>query len=63
MISLVLTIIVVGVLLWLATTYIPMNPTIKQILVAVVIIGLVLYILNDFGVFAYIDKPLPRLHK
>jgi hypothetical protein len=61
MISLVITIIVVGVLLWLATTYIPMDATIKKILVAVVVIGLVLYILQAFGVFSYVDTPMPRL--
>lgn len=43
-------IIVVGVLLWLATTYIPMQPAIKRILVAVVVIVLVVWLLNVFGV-------------
>jgi hypothetical protein len=44
-------IVVVGVLLWLATTYIPMEPTIKKILIAVVVIALVLWLLQLFGLF------------
>ncbi len=46
--QLAIVIIVVGVLLWLATTFIPMEAHIKQILVAVVVIGLVLWILSLF---------------
>jgi hypothetical protein len=51
MIHIVILIIVVGLLLWLATTYIPMDPNIKKILVAVVVICLVLWLLNVFGIF------------
>jgi len=47
----VVTLIVIGVLLWLVTTYIPMEPTIKRILVAVVIIAVVLWLLQLFGLF------------
>jgi hypothetical protein len=48
MVGIVITIIVVGVLLWLAETFIPMNATIKKLLVAVVVILLVLWILSQF---------------
>jgi len=48
-ISLVITLIVVGVLLWLVNTYIPMDGKIKQILNAVVIIAVVLWLLSAFG--------------
>ncbi len=47
--SLVITLIVVGVLLWLVNTYIPMDGKIKQILNAVVIIAVVLWLLSAFG--------------
>jgi hypothetical protein len=50
-----LTIIVVGVLLWLVTTYIPMEPRLKQILVAVVIIAVVLWLLKAFGLLAWLE--------
>jgi predicted membrane protein len=45
LISLVLTLIVVGVLLWLVNNYIPMDSKIKKILNAVVV-----WLLYAFGV-------------
>jgi len=51
MLHVVILLIVIGLLLWLATTYIPMDPAIKKILVAVVVIGTVLWILQVFGIF------------
>ena len=50
LISLVVTLIVVGVLLWLVNTYIPMDGKIKQILNAVVVICVVIWLLYAFGV-------------
>ena len=46
----VIVLIVVGVLLWLINRYIPMQSTIKSILNAVVVIVLVLWLLQAFGV-------------
>ena len=53
LISVVLTLIVVGVLLWLINTYIPMQGTIKSILNAVVVIAVVLWLLYAFGVLGH----------
>ena len=50
LIALVITLIVVGVLLWLVNTYIPMDAKIKKILNIVVVIAVVLWLLNAFGV-------------
>jgi len=50
LISLVIVLVVVGVILWLINSYIPMQPTIKKILNAVVIIVVVLWLLSAFGV-------------
>ena len=50
LINVVLTLIVVGVVLWLINTYIPMQGTIKKILNIVVIIVVVLWLLYGFGV-------------
>ena len=50
LVSLVVTLIVVGVLLWLVNTYIPMDTKIKNILNIVVVIAVVLWLLNVFGV-------------
>jgi hypothetical protein len=49
-VSIVVTLIVVGVLLWLINTYIPMDGKIKQILNVVVVIAVVLWLLSAFGV-------------
>ena len=47
--QILLTVIVVGVLLWLVNNYIPMAGSIKSILNAVVVIGMVVWLLNVFG--------------
>lgn len=48
LINLVVVLIVVGVLLWLVNTYIPMDATIKKIINVVVIVATVLWILALF---------------
>jgi len=53
-----MVLIVVGVLLWLVNTYVPMQGTIKSILNAVVVIGVVLWLLNIFGLF----HSMSRIH-
>lgn len=50
LISLVLTLIVVGVLLWLINTYIPMDGKIRKILNIVVVVAVVLWLLSAFGI-------------
>lgn len=50
MIELVLTLALVGFLLWLITTYIPMAPPIKNIITVVVVVCIILWLLNYFGV-------------
>ena len=49
LVSVVITLIVVGVLLWLVNSYIPMDAKIKQILNIVVVIAVVLWVLRAFG--------------
>jgi hypothetical protein len=62
LIGLVVTLIVVGVLLWLVNAYIPMDAKIKNILNVVVIIAVVLWLLSAFGVFTSLhDVQVPRL--
>ena len=51
LIQVLIALIVVGVLLWLVNTYIPMQSAIKSILNAVVVIVVVLWLLNVFGLF------------
>jgi hypothetical protein len=54
LLNVVLTLIVVGVLLWLVNSYIPMQGAIKGILNLVVVIAVVLWIVNIFGLQHYI---------
>jgi hypothetical protein len=51
LVQILLVLIVVGVLLWLINSFIPMQSTIKGILNAVVVIVVVLWLLNVFGLF------------
>ena len=46
----------VGVLLWLVNTYIPMDPKIKSILNAVVVIAVVIYLLQVFGLLGTLEN-------
>lgn len=55
LLQMVLVLVVVGVLLWLVNRFIPMQGTIKSILNAVVVICVVLWILNVFGLFRSIS--------
>ena len=61
MISVVVTLIVIGILLWLVNSYIPMDAKIKQILNAFVVIAVVLWLVYMvFGSHLH-DIPVPKL--
>jgi len=51
LVSVVIALVIVGVLLWLVNTYLPMDQKIKSILNVVVVIVVVLWLLSAFGVF------------
>lgn len=55
LINIALVLIVVGVLLWLVNTYIPMDAKIKSILNAVVVIVVVVWLLQVFGVIGALN--------
>jgi hypothetical protein len=62
MISLVITLIVIGVLLWLVNNYIPMDGKIKQILNIIVVICVVVWLLSAFGVLGHTgDIQVPQV--
>jgi hypothetical protein len=50
LIQLVVVLVVVGVMLWVVNSYIPMQSTMKNILNAVVIIAVILWLLSVFGI-------------
>jgi len=56
LIQVLIVLIVVGVLLWLVNTFIPMAGSIKSILNAVVVICVVVWLLNVFGLMGSIYR-------
>jgi hypothetical protein len=57
LVTLVMYLVVVGVLLWLINNYVPMDGKIRQIVNAVVVVVVVVWLLQVFGVMA----PLSRI--
>jgi len=54
-INLIIILVVVGVILWVVNSYIPMQPTIKKILNVVVIVAVIIWLLSVFGVIGNIS--------
>ena len=58
LLQVLMVLVVVGVLLWLVNSFIPMAGSIKSILNAVVVIAVVLWLMNNFGLM----HSLSRIH-
>jgi hypothetical protein len=56
LISIVVVLIVIGILLWLVNSYIPMDAKIKMILNIVIVVAVVLWLLSVFGLFAGLNS-------
>jgi hypothetical protein len=56
LVTVVITLGVVGLLLWLVNRYIPMQGQIKGILNGVVVIVVILWLLKVFGLFEYLSR-------
>jgi hypothetical protein len=56
LINLVVILIAVGVLLWLVNTYIPMDRKIKNILNIIVVIAVVRWLLQVFGLMGSLES-------
>lgn len=54
--TIVITLVVVGVLLWLVNNYIPMDRKIKNVLNILVVIITVVWILKVFGAWDYMSR-------
>jgi hypothetical protein len=50
LIGLVLTLVIVGVVLWLINNYVPMDSKIKTIVNVVVVVAVVIWLLQVFGI-------------
>jgi len=58
LITIVVVLVIVGVVLWLINTYIPMAASIKNILNVVVVVGVVIWLLSAFGLLSGINLKL-----
>ncbi|MCP2500765.1 MAG: hypothetical protein NCA08_04265 [Deltaproteobacteria bacterium] len=56
LINVLLVLVVVGVVLWLVNTYLPMDPKIKTILNIVVVIVVVVWLLRAFGILGSLSQ-------
>lgn len=54
LIQIVITLVIVGVLMWLVNRFIPMQSSIKRILNGLVTILVVVWLVNIFGLMHYI---------
>jgi hypothetical protein len=52
LLNVLIVLIVVGILLWLINSYIPMDGKIKRILNIVVVIVVIIWLLKVFGLFS-----------
>jgi len=55
LIHLIIVLVVVGLILWVINSYIPMQATIKRILNVVVVIAVIIWLLSVFGVIGNIS--------
>jgi uncharacterized membrane protein len=56
LIGLVLTLVVVGVLLWLLNNYVPMDAKIRRIVNVVVVIVVIIWLLQAFGLLSSLQN-------
>ena len=56
LIGLLLTLVVVGVLLWLLNNYVPMDGKIKSLINGVVVIVVVIWLLQSFGLLSSLQN-------
>ena len=65
LIQIVIVLAVVGVLLWLVLTYVPLAPPFPKLITGVVVVCVVLWLLNVFGILpglfdVHVGHPLGR---
>jgi len=56
LVHIVLVLVIVGVLLWLINSFIPMDSKIKSILNIVVVIAVIIWLLQALGIMGPISK-------
>lgn len=61
MLHLILVLVLIGVLLWLLNTYVPMAQSIKTLVNIVVVVIAVVYVCDAFGLWTLLDRPVPHV--
>lgn len=56
LLSIIIALVVLGVLLWLIESYVPMDANIKKVLIVVSIIVVVLWLLQAFGLMGELNN-------
>ena len=56
LITILIVLVVVGVVLWLVNSYIPMDSKIRRIINIVVVIVVIIWLLKVFGLFSYLTN-------
>ena len=54
--TIIIVIVLVGLALWFVDTYIPMNAAVKRILQGVVVLVLIIWLLQVFGVLGSLNN-------
>ena len=61
MVTIIVSIALVGLVCWLVTTFVPMPPAFAKAIYAVAGVGLLLWVLNVLGLWSGFDLPRGRL--
>jgi len=61
-IGVILVLALIGFVLWLVLTYIPMPAPFKNVIIVVVVIVLILWLLGVFGVAGFLTQPIGVHH-
>jgi hypothetical protein len=51
LIGLIVALVVLGVLLWVVETIIPLDPTIRRLIQVLVVLAVLIFVLRAFGLF------------
>lgn len=56
LVALIVVLVVLGLVLWLINSFVPMEPSIKRILNIAVVVFLVIWLIQAFGLLGPIDS-------
>jgi len=55
LIGLIITLVVIGLIMWAVNTYVPMSAGLKKVLNIAVVVIVILWLLKVLGAFAYLQ--------